>query len=407
MRNLRLIVVLAVVYIDMLGVGLAYPVLPRLVQQFLGGDVAHASYAYGLLVSVFSLAQFVFAPLFGALSDRYGRRPLILASLAGSVLSYLLMAWAPGLVLLAVARLLAGVMGGSFTTAGAYLADITPPEKRAESFGLIGATFGLGLITGPAIGGVLAGIDLHLPFLAAAALCAINLIFGYFALPESLAPENRKPFQFVQANPVGALREIGRYPAIAALLTIFVLASFANRALEMVWVLYMGYRFHWDSTQIGISLTVVGVIVVVGQGWFTRILIPRIGERRAILIGLAVSVLVCIGYGAVTQGWMVYAVMPFAISGWTVAQPAVQGLMSRAVPANEQGLLQGAMASIVNLASIGGPVIWTGLFGYFISARAPAVVPGMAFYVSAALFLVCLLLAVRWRYDPVPQPAVA
>jgi len=407
LRNLRLIVVLAVVYIDMLGVGLAYPVLPRLVQQFLGGDVAHASYAYGLLVSVFSLAQFVFAPLFGALSDRYGRRPLILASLAGSVLSYLLMAWAPGLVLLAVARLLAGVMGGSFTTAGAYLADITPPEKRAESFGLIGATFGLGLITGPAIGGVLAGIDLHLPFLAAAALCAINLIFGYFALPESLAPENRKPFQFVQANPVGALREIGRYPAIAALLTIFVLASFANRALEMVWVLYMGYRFHWDSTQIGISLTVVGVIVVVGQGWFTRILIPRIGERRAILIGLAVSVLVCIGYGAVTQGWMVYAVMPFAISGWTVAQPAVQGLMSRAVPANEQGLLQGAMASIVNLASIGGPVIWTGLFGYFISARAPAVVPGMAFYVSAALFLVCLLLAVRWRYDPVPQPAVA
>lgn len=407
MRNLRLIVVLAVVYIDMLGVGLAYPVLPRLVQQFLGGDVAHASYAYGLLVSVFSLAQFVFAPLFGALSDRYGRRPLILASLAGSVLSYLLMAWAPGLVLLAVARLLAGVMGGSFTTAGAYLADITPPEKRAESFGLIGATFGFGLITGPAIGGVLAGIDLHLPFLAAAALCAINLIFGYFALPESLAPENRKPFQFVQANPVGALREIGRYPAIAALLTIFVLASFANRALEMVWVLYMGYRFHWDSTQIGISLTVVGVIVVVGQGWFTRILIPRIGERRAILIGLAVSVLVCIGYGAVTQGWMVYAVMPFAISGWTVAQPAVQGLMSRAVPANEQGLLQGAMASIVNLASIGGPVIWTGLFGYFISARAPAVVPGMAFYVSAALFLVCLLLAVRWRYDPVPQPAVA
>jgi len=407
LRNLRLIVVLAVVYIDMLGVGLAYPVLPRLVQQFLGGDVAHASYAYGLLVSVFSLAQFLFAPLFGSLSDRYGRRPLILASLAGSALSYLLMALAPGLALLAVARLLAGVMGGSFTTAGAYLADITPPEKRAESFGLIGATFGFGLITGPAVGGVLAGIDLHLPFLAAAGLCAINLVFGHFALPESLAPENRKPLQFVQANPIGALREVGRYPAIAALLTIFVLASFANRALEMVWVLYMTYRFHWDSTQIGISLTVVGVIVVVGQGWFTRILIPRIGERRAILIGLAVSVLVCVGYGAVTQGWMVYAVMPFAISGWTVAQPAVQGLMSRAVPANEQGLLQGALASITNLTSIGGPVIWTGLFGYFIGVRAPAVVPGMPFYVSAALFLACLLLAVRWRYDPVPQPAVA
>ena len=407
MRNLRLIVVLTVVYIDMLGVGLAYPVLPRLVQQFLGGDVAHASYAYGLLVSAFSLAQFIFAPLFGALSDRYGRRPLMLASLVGSMLSYLLMAVAPGLAVLAVARLLAGVMGGSFTTAGAYLADITPPEKRAQSFGLIGAVFGFGFITGPAIGGVLAGIDLHLPFLAAAGLCAIGLVFGFFALPESLAPENRKPFRFVQASPIGALREIGRYPSIAALLTIFVLASFANRVAEMIWVLYTAYRFHWDSTQIGISLAAVGVIFVVGQGGFTRVLIPRIGERRAILIGLAVSVLVSIGYGAATQGWMIYAIMPLAISGWTVAQPAVQGLMSRAVPANEQGLLQGAMASVTNLASIGGPLIWTGLFGYFVSPGAPAIMPGMAFYVSAGLFLVSLLLAIRWHRAPMAQPFVA
>ncbi len=407
MRNFRLILVLTVVYIDMLGVGLAYPVLPKLVQQFLHGDVVHASYAFGLLVSAFSLAQFFFAPLFGALSDRYGRRPLILASLGGSALSYLLMAAAPGLAVLAVARLLAGVMGGSFTTAGAYLADITPPEKRAQSLGLIGATFGFGFITGPAIGGVLAGIDLHLPFLAAGALCAANLLFGLFALPESLAPENRKAFRFVHANPIGALREVGRYPSIAALLAIFVLATFANRVAEMIWVLYTAYRFHWGTTEIGISLAVVGVIFVVGQGWFTRVLIPRIGERGAILTGLAVSVLVSVGYGAVTQGWMIYAVMPFAISGWTVAQPAVQGLMSRAVPANEQGLLQGALASVTNLTSIGGPLIWTGLFGYFVSADAPVVIPGMAFYVSAGLFLICLLLALRWRHERVPQPAVA
>ncbi len=211
----------------------------------------------------------------------------------------------------------------------------------------------------------------------------------------------------MQASPIGALREIGRYPSIAALLTIFVLASFANRVAEMIWVLYTAYRFHWDSTQIGISLAAVGVIFVVGQGGFTRVLIPRIGERRAILIGLAVSVLVSIGYGAATQGWMIYAIMPLAISGWTVAQPAVQGLMSRAVPANEQGLLQGAMASVTNLASIGGPLIWTGLFGYFVSPGAPAIMPGMAFYVSAGLFLVSLLLAIRWHRAPMAQPFVA
>ena len=407
MRNIRLVIVLAVVYIDMLGLGLSYPILPRLVQQFLHGDITHASYVYGLLVTAYSLAQFLFAPLFGALSDSYGRRPLILASLGGSALSYLLMAVAPGLAFLAFARLMAGVMGGSFTSAGAYLADITPPEKRAQSFGLIGAAFGFGFITGPAVGGVLAGINLHLPFLAAAGLCAANLVFGLFALPESLAPENRTAFRFRHANPIGALREVGRYPSIYALLTIFVLATFANRAAEMIWVLYTGYRFHWGPTEIGISLTLVGVVFVIGQGWFTRVLIPRIGERGAILMGLAVSVLICVGYGAVTQGWMMYTIIPFVLSGWTVAQPAVQGLMSRAVPANEQGLLQGAMASVTNLTSIGGPVIWTGLFGYFVSPSAPAIIPGMAFYVSAALFCVALLLALRWREEPIPQPVVA
>jgi DHA1 family tetracycline resistance protein-like MFS transporter len=187
---------------------------------------------------------------------------------------------------------------------------------------------------------------------------------------------------------------------------VFVIATFANRVAEMIWVLYTGYRFHWGSFEIGVSLAIVGVIFVVGQGWFTRILIPRIGERRAILIGLCVSVVVSIGYGAVPTGWMLYCVMPFAISGWTVAQPAVQGLMSRAVPSSEQGLLQGAIASVTNLTSIGGPVIWTSLFGYWVSPAAPAIVPGAAFFVSAALFLVAFFLAIRWE-DAAPQPVVA
>jgi DHA1 family tetracycline resistance protein-like MFS transporter len=405
LRNVRLVLVLAVVYIDMLGIGLAYPILPRLVQQFQHGNVSRASYIVGLLASAYSLAQFFFAPLLGALSDRFGRRLIILSSLGGSAVTYLMMAVAPGLAVLAVARVIAGVMGGSFSTAGAYIADITPPEKRAQNFGLIGAAFGFGFITGPVIGGLLGGIDLHLPFLVAGLLCLANLIFGYFALPESLGAENRKAFRFSQANPIGALREVGRYSSIYALMAVFVLAMFANRVSEMTWVLYTGYRFHWGPTEVGISLAVVGVIFVVGQGWFTRILLPRIGERRAILIGLAVSVVVSVLYGVVDKGWMLYCVMPLAISGWTVAQPAVQGLMSRAVPANEQGLLQGALASVTSLTSIFGPIIWTSLFGYFVSPAAPVIVPGAAFFVSAAIFLAALILAWRWeRVAPGSEP---
>lgn len=397
---------MAVVYIDMLGIGLAYPILPKLVQQFQHGNVSDASYISGFLASAYSLMQFFFAPLFGALSDRYGRRPIVLTSLGGSAISYMIMAFAPGLFLLAAARLIAGIMGGSFSTAAAYLADITPPEKRAQSFGLIGAAFGFGFITGPLIGGVLGGIDLHLPFLVAGLLCLGNLIFGYFALPESLAQENRKPFKLAHANPIGALREVGRYASIGALLTIFVLATFANRVSEMIWVLYTGYRFHWGTTEVGLSLGLVGIVFVVGQGWYTGIVIPRIGERRAILVGLAVSVAVSILYGAVTRGWMLYCVMPLAITGWTVAQPAIQGLMSRAVPANEQGLLQGAIASITNLTSIVGPIIWTSLFGYFVSPRAPLIIPGAAFYVSALVFGVALILAIRWQSETPAQPVV-
>jgi len=396
-RNIRLIIVLAVVYIDMLGIGLAYPILPKLVEHFEHGDVSNASYVVGFLASGFSLMQFLFAPFIGALSDRFGRRLVILLSLAGSALAYMLMAAAPGLAYLAVARLIAGAMGGSFTTAGAYIADITPPEKRAQSFGLIGAAFGFGFITGPVAGGLLGAIDLHLPFLAAGCLCVANLVFGFFALPESLSLENRKPFALKTANPVGALREVWRYSSVFSLMMILVLAMFANRVAEMTWVLYTGYRFHWGPTEIGVSLAIVGVIFVVGQGWFTRILLPRIGERRAILIGLSVSVIVSVLYGAVNKGWMLYCVMPLAISGWTVAQPAVQGLMSRAVPANEQGLLQGAVSSITGLTSIAGPPIWTGLFGYFVSPAAPIIIPGAAFFVSALVFFVALILAVVWE----------
>jgi len=400
--KLRLVVVLSVVYIDMLGIGLAFPVLPRLIEQFEGGDVSRAAYIYGALAAAYSLMQFLFAPLVGALSDRYGRRPVILLALAGMGMNYVVLASAPSLWLFALGRMIAGAFGATFTAAGAYLADVTPPEKRAQSFGLIGAAFGFGFITGPALGGVLGAVDLRLPFLVAAGLSLTDFVFAYFALPESLAAENRKAVNLRHANPVGALREIGRYSSVLGLMLIFVLATFANRVAEMTWVLFTSYRFHWGPAETGLSLAAVGVMFVVGQGGLVRVVVPRLGERRAILLGLTVSAITPVLYGLVPQGWMVYPVMVLALFGWTIGQPAVQALMSRAVPPNEQGLLQGALASMTNLTSIFGPPIWTGLFGFFVSPAAPVIIPGAAFFASAIVFVVVLVLAQRWFAIPGP-----
>ena len=392
----RLLIVLSVVYIDMLGIGLAFPVLPRLIEQFEGGDISLASYIYGGLAAAYSAMQFLCAPLIGALSDRYGRRPVILLALAGMGVNYFLLAFAPSLWLFALGRMVAGAFGATFTAAGAYVADTTPPEKRTQSFGLIGAAFGFGFITGPALGGVLGGVSLRLPFVVAGCLSLADFAFAFFALPESLAPENRKPMNLKYANPVGAVREVGRYSSVLELMAIFVLATFANRVAEMTWVLFTSYRFHWGPTQTGWSLAAVGVMFVVGQGGLVRVVVPKIGERRAILLGLTVSAITVTLYGIVPRGWMVFPVVVLGVFGWTLAQPAVQALMSRSVPANEQGLLQGALSSMVNLTSIAGPPIWTSLFAFFVSPQTPIVVPGAAFFAAAVVFVVALMLAHRW-----------
>jgi DHA1 family tetracycline resistance protein-like MFS transporter len=394
--RVRTIAVLAVVYIDMLGIGLAYPILPKLVEQFEHGNVSRASFIFGLLAASYSLMQFLLAPVLGALSDRYGRRPIILLSLLGMGINYVLLGLAPNLIWLAAGRLISGAMGASFSTANADLADITPPEKRAQSFGLIGAAFGVGFITGPTIGGMLGAIDLHLPFLVAAVLSFADLIFTFFVLPESLGDTHRKPFAFARANPIGGLRELGRYGEVAGLMTVYVLAMFANRVAEMIWVLFSSYRFNWGTFEIGLSLAAVGLMFVVGQGFLVRIVVPRLGERRAILLGLFVSAVLTSGYGIVPQGWMVYPIMVFGVFGWVIAQPATMGLLSKSVPANEQGLLQGAIASLTSLTSIIGPPIWTGLFAYFVSPAAPIIIPGAAFFVASAVFLLALGIALRW-----------
>lgn len=394
--KISIVVVLSVVYIDMLGIGLAFPVLPKLIEEFEGGDISRASYIYGLLAAAYALMQFAFAPLVGALSDRFGRRPVILLALAGMAINYVLLAVAPTLLWFALGRMIAGAFGATFSAAGAYLADVTPPEKRAQSFGLIGAAFGFGFITGPAIGGVLGAVDLRLPFYVAAILSLADFAFAYFALPESLAAEHRKPFAVRHANPLGALREMTKYSSVFGLMAIFVLAMFASRVAEMTWVLFTSYRFDWGPTETGLSLAMVGAVAVVSQAGLVRVVVPRLGERRAVLMGLAVTAVVFTLYGLVPAGWMLFPVMALSAFGWTVAAPAVQALLSQSVAANEQGLLQGALASMTNLTSIVGPPIWTGLFGYFVSPAAPVVVPGAAFFASAAVFLVALALAVRW-----------
>jgi DHA1 family tetracycline resistance protein-like MFS transporter len=394
--RVRTIAVLAVVYIDMLGIGLAFPILPKLIEQFERGNVSRASFIFGILAGAYALMQFLLAPALGALSDRYGRRPIILLSLLGMGINYVLLGFAPNLIWLAAGRLISGAMGASFSTANAYLADITPPEKRAQSFGLIGAAFGFGFITGPILGGMLGAIDLLLPFLAAAVLSFIDLLFTFFVLPESLDDAHRKPFSFARANPIGALRELGRYGEVAGLMTVYVLAMFANRVAEMTWVLFSSYRFHWGPFETGLSLAGVGVMFVVGQGFLVRIVVPRLGERRAILMGLFVSAILTAAYGVIPQGWMVYPIMALGVFGWVIGQPATMGMMSKSVPVNEQGLLQGAVASLTSLTSIVGPPIWTGLFGYFVSPAAPIIIPGAAFFVAAAVFLLALGIALRW-----------
>jgi len=406
-RRASVAFVIAVVYIDMLGLGLAFPILPRLVEHLMGGNISNAAYVVGWLSSGYALMQFLLSPALGALSDSYGRRPVILLGLLGMGANYFLLAYAPTLAWLVIARLISGATGATYTTAAAYLADITPPEKRAANFGLIGAAFGFGFITGPVVGGLLGAADLHLPFLVAGVLSLANVALGWFILPESLDAASRKPFSLARANPIGALKEMGRYSSVLGLIVVFLLATFANRVAEMTWVLFAAYRFHWGPTETGISLAMVGVMFVVGQGVMPRFLVPKLGERRAVIVSLAVSVAMLILYGIVPEGWMIYPIMALGCFGWVMGAPALMSLLSRAVAADEQGLLQGALASVQGLTSIAGPPIWTGLFGYFVSPAAPVIVPGAAFFAAAAVFAVAFVLAIRQVPPMVAGPRIA
>ncbi|PJZ55691.1 TCR/Tet family MFS transporter [Leptospira barantonii] len=381
------------VLIDVIGFGIIIPVLPKLIQELTQGSLSQAAWDGGLLMFAYSLVQFVCAPFVGALSDRFGRRPILLASLFGFALDYLFLAFAPSILWLFVGRVVAGIMGASFTTGYAYIADISPPEKRAENFGILGAAFGLGFIIGPVIGGSLGQFGSRAPFLAAAGFALLNWLFGFFILPESLALENRRKFEWKKANPIGSLINLQRYPMIVGLVVAFFLINTAAHAVQGTWNYYTMEKFQWDEAMVGYSLGVVGLVYAITQGGLIRIILPALGQNRSIYLGLALNSLGYALFALATKSWMMFVfLIPYCLGG--IAMPPLQGIMSSQVPANEQGELQGALTSLMSVTAVIGPVLMTGLFSYFTAKGAPVYSPEAPLWMGTILTAVSLWISV-------------
>lgn len=380
--------------IDVTGLGIIIPVVPALIETLTGEGLSAASRYAGWLTFTYAVMQFLCAPLVGALSDQFGRRPVLLASLLGFGLDYVLAGFAPTIGWLFVARTVAGITGASFTTASAYIADVSPPEKRAQNFGLVGAAFGAGFILGPAIGGFLGTLGPRVPFFVAAGLALANCLYGYFILPESLSPENRRAFDWKRANPVGSLLNLRRYPVILSLTASLVCVYIAAQAVQSVWTFFTIERFGWSEQWIGLSLAFIGLTVGVVQGGLTRVIIPKIGQTRAVYLGLSLYALAFVLFAFANHGWMMFAFMiPYSLGG--LAGPSLQGIISSQVPPNEQGELQGALTSLMSVTSIIGPPLMTNLFAYFTAKSAPVYFPGAPFLMGAVLTVFSVGFAVR------------
>ncbi len=388
-----------------IGFGILIPVLPKLIIQFQGGDLTRGSHAYGWLVSIYALMQFVGSPILGSLSDRFGRRRIILIATAGSAIDYVIMACAPSLSWLFVARTIAGFTAGIFATANAYLVDVTPPAKRAGAFGLLGAAFAIGFVLGPALGGILGKIDIRLPFWFSAGCSTLNCLWGLFVLPESLKPENRRDFSWARANPVGALLALKRFPAVLGLVESFFILMIAQNMMFSLWALYTSHRFSWGTDQVGYSLMFVGVLMGFVQGVLVKKIVPKMGDTRAAAFGLALSALTYVGYGCSTQSWMMYVVMAFAsLAG--ITGPSLQSYITKHVPPNEQGAVQGVFGGLQSFAGIPGPFIATYIFGWSVTPGHPAWMEGLAFFAAAGFVLIALILAARaFRLHAPEQPA--
>lgn len=384
--------------IDVTGFGIIIPVMPDLIMQMIHGDLSTASRYGGWMMFAYAFMQFLFAPLLGNLSDKYGRRPVLLFSLFGFGIDYLFLALAPSIAWLFVGRIIAGITGASFTTATAYIADISTPEKRAQNFGIVGAAFGMGFIIGPLIGGLLGDFfGPRIPFVVAAVLALLNWLYGYFVLPESLVKENRRPFEWKRANPVGSLLQLKKYKAIIGMVVSLLLIYLAAHAVQSTWTYYNMGKFNWSKKQVGISLGVVGAMVGIVQGILIRKTMPILGLQRSVYIGLILYGIGMILFGFATQGWMMYVfTIVYCLGG--IAGPALQGIISNHVPANEQGELQGGLTSLISLTSIVGPPVMTGLFAYFTSTNAPFLFPGAPFIAGAVLMMLSAIIVVRDLY---------
>jgi MFS transporter, DHA1 family, tetracycline resistance protein len=394
-QRASLAVLFVTIVINVLGIGIMLPVMPRLVTELVGGDISSSAAIYGWLIALYSLMQFLFGPTLGALSDRFGRRPIILISLTGMGFDYLLLAVAPTMWIVAVARIVGGLMGASISTATAYIADITPPERRAQNFGLIGVAFGVGFIGGPLIGGLLGEFGSRVPFFVAAGVCFVGAMFAFFFLPESLAKKNRRRFKLKEANPFGAFILIRRHRVVVVLLAVFGLSQLAERMLEATWVLYAGYRFNWGAAGIGLSLAVAGLLFMISQGGLVRVAIPKFGEFKLILFGLGVGTVSFALLAFAANNWFFYLIVTPYVLAWGLVSPAMQAIVTRAVSANEQGTLQGVITAMATATGVVAPPLGGNLFGYFINEAAPIHLPGVVFLLGSLLFLASLLLMLR------------
>jgi DHA1 family tetracycline resistance protein-like MFS transporter len=390
-----LIFVLLSVFIDSLGFGIIIPSLPAVIMQLTGETVATAADWSGYLMAVYALLQFFMAPVFGNLSDRFGRRPLLLVSLFAFGVDFLLTGLATSMAWLFTGRAFAGVFGASYAAAGAYIGDISNDDNRAKNFGFIGAAWGGGFTLGPVIGGLMAvHFDARAPFFAAAALALANVTFGFFVLPESLPPERRRKFEWARANPFGAFKSLAHLPMIAGLLVAVFLYQMAHDSLPAVWMFYTQHKFHWSPAQMGMSLTFVGIMTVIVMAGLTGVVVPKLGERRAIIVRFLLMTFGFMGYAFATQGWMIYVALAVGSLGG-IANPAVQSVMSRQAGPSAQGELQGAIASLNGVAAILSPIFMTQMFSYFSTSAAPVVFPGAPYLVSGVLVFLCVLICAR------------
>jgi DHA1 family tetracycline resistance protein-like MFS transporter len=380
--------------LDVIGLGIIIPVMPKLIISLNGGTLSDAARIGGWMVFAYAITQFLFSPIIGSLSDRYGRRPVLLASLFGFGIDYIFLALAPTLGWLFVGRVIAGITGASFTTATAYIADISTPEKRAQNFGIVGAAFGLGFIIGPVIGGLLGQFGARIPFYAAAVISLLNWLYGYFVLPESLSIENRRAFDWKRANPVGSLIQLTRYKVIAGLVSSLICIYIAAHAVQSTWSFFTMEQFGWSEKEVGYSLGFVGLLIAVVQGGLIRIINPKLGPKKSVYLGLLLYTIGYILFAFANQGWMIYAILiPYCLGG--IAGPSLQGIMSNVVPSNQQGELQGGLTSLMSLTTIFGPLLMTELFAHYTSPESKIYFPGAPFIMGAILSIISLFFTMR------------